>query len=110
MGPTGLVDEPGAGTPQPMMGATPTSDSFGGSVDVNDSVEENNCGLQYFDVERRPADVLLVLDRSGERQEAQKEYNKTENCDFLWFNGKGLTYCFSSFYRHPVNVLSYLIH
>lgn len=29
-----------------------------------------NCGLQTFDVMRRPADVLLVLDRSGSMQDA----------------------------------------
>jgi hypothetical protein len=31
--------------------------------------DENNCGLQFFDVVRRPADVLLVLDRSGSMRE-----------------------------------------
>ena len=30
---------------------------------------DTNCGLQFFDVERRPADVLLVLDRSGSMEE-----------------------------------------
>jgi hypothetical protein len=72
-GPTGLVNEPGQGTTQPAPGAEPGAGQFGGSVDVNDSVEENNCGLQYFDVERRPADVLLVLDRSGSMQDAPDE-------------------------------------
>lgn len=32
--------------------------------------DSSNCGLQYFDVERRPADVLLVLDRSASMQDA----------------------------------------
>jgi von Willebrand factor type A domain len=32
--------------------------------------DSSNCGLQYFDVERRPADVLLVLDRSGSMKDA----------------------------------------
>jgi len=34
------------------------------------SSEPGNCGLSYFDVERRPADVLLVLDRSGSMKDA----------------------------------------
>jgi hypothetical protein len=72
MGPTGLVDEPAPSTPQAATGAEPGSGQFGGSEDVDDGVEEN-CGLQYFDVERRPADVLLVLDRSGSMQDPPDE-------------------------------------
>jgi hypothetical protein len=34
------------------------------------SSDPGNCGLSYFHVERRPADVLLVLDRSGSMKDA----------------------------------------
>lgn len=74
-GPTGLVEEqPAPGTP-PGAGATPGTNpgQFGGADEVSNGVEENNCGLQYFDVERRPADVLLVLDRSASMQDAPDE-------------------------------------
>jgi hypothetical protein len=70
MGPTGLVEEPPQSMMTPTTGGNAGSGQFGGSEDVNNTVEENNCGLQYFDVERRPADVLLVLDRSASMQDA----------------------------------------
>jgi hypothetical protein len=73
MGPTGLVGEtPAPGAPPSGMGQNPDG-QFGGSEDVPESLEEDNCGLQYFDVERRPADVLLVLDRSASMQDAPDE-------------------------------------
>jgi len=78
MGPTGLVEEPPApGGSPPATGANPGSGQFGASDDVGGTVEENNCGLQYFDVERRPADVLLVLDRSASMQDAPDEDGST---------------------------------
>ncbi|MEY4544763.1 MAG: hypothetical protein RL685_958 [Pseudomonadota bacterium] len=36
---------------------------------ADSSQTARNCGLSTFDVERRPADVLLVLDRSGSMRE-----------------------------------------
>jgi von Willebrand factor type A domain len=51
----------GAGAPAPAQ--------FGTGAEVASSGDENNCGLQYFDVQRRPADVLLVLDRSASMQD-----------------------------------------
>ncbi|HTV19867.1 MAG TPA: vWA domain-containing protein [Polyangiaceae bacterium] len=71
-GPTGLVNDMPQGAPS-MPGATPNSGSGSGdfgSEDVSSGVDENNCGLQYFNVDRRPADVLLVLDRSASMQDA----------------------------------------
>jgi hypothetical protein len=68
-----VSDPPTPGAQPPGAGAGPGSGQFGGSEDVPESLEDDNCGLQYFDVERRPADVLLVLDRSASMQDAPDE-------------------------------------
>ena len=69
-------DEPAATGPRvESTGATPSASSTQGSTAqlLPDSPQMGgdsaNCGLQYFDVERRPADVLLVLDRSRSMQD-----------------------------------------
>jgi hypothetical protein len=46
-----------------------TPGQFAPNDEVASSIDDDNCGLQYFDVQRRPADVLLVLDRSGSMRE-----------------------------------------
>lgn len=51
-------------------GAGPGAGGPGGLLsDEEATPNETNCGLEFFDVERRPADVLLVLDRSGSMRE-----------------------------------------
>jgi von Willebrand factor type A domain len=53
--------------------SSPSSPGFqgGGQLLPDDQAppSDTNCGLQTFNVERRPADVLLVLDRSGSMRE-----------------------------------------
>jgi hypothetical protein len=55
---------------------TPSSSGTQGSTaqllpdEATGGGDSSNCGLQYFDVERRPADVLLVLDRSESMKDA----------------------------------------
>lgn len=69
-GPTGLVgDAPPNTAPTSGNGG---SGQFANPEDVS-TVEGDNCGLQFFAVERRPADVLLVLDRSASMQDAPDE-------------------------------------
>lgn len=67
--PGGLVPS----VPPPAMTSGPAPAGSPGSAGPfnpsSEVAEDSNCGLQYFDVERRPADVLLVLDRSGSMQE-----------------------------------------
>jgi len=36
--------------------------------------ESPQCGLQYFDLERKPADVLLLLDRSASQKDPPEDY------------------------------------
>jgi hypothetical protein len=61
----------GTGPEVESTGATPSPSSTQGSTAqlLPDAPQLGgdpaNCGLQYFNVERRPADVLLVLDRSA---------------------------------------------
>ncbi|MET0411444.1 MAG: vWA domain-containing protein [Polyangiaceae bacterium] len=57
---------PGASGGLPPAGSEGAAPGQFGSPEV---AAEGNCGLQYFDVQRRPADVLLVLDRSGSMEE-----------------------------------------
>jgi hypothetical protein len=35
---------------------------------------DTECGLQHFDLERKPADVLLLLDRSASQQDPPEDY------------------------------------
>lgn len=76
----GLITEGGGSDAPPSMGPS-TGSVQPGQFDPNDevasSVDADNCGLQYFDVQRRPADVLLVLDRSGSMREAPEGVGAT---------------------------------
>src|SRR5687768_2704132 len=68
----GQLTEGGGSDDTPSMAprtGAPTPGQFGPNEEVASSIDENNCGLQYFDVQRRPAEVLLVLDRSGSMRE-----------------------------------------
>jgi hypothetical protein len=47
----------------------PGSEQFTAPGDLATPGGDANCGLQTFPVARRPADMLLVLDRSGSMQE-----------------------------------------
>jgi hypothetical protein len=40
-----------------------------GTAGTGGEVDAGNCGLQYFDLERKPAEVLLLLDRSASMQD-----------------------------------------
>ncbi len=60
-------------------GATGGSSSGSGSggtisVESGGSAGATQCGLQYFDLERKPADVLLLLDRSASQQDPPEDY------------------------------------
>lgn len=57
----------GGGSQQP--GGSGSGGTSGLLPDDEDRPADMNCGLEFFDVERRPADVLLVLDRSGSMRE-----------------------------------------
>jgi hypothetical protein len=62
-------------------GASPASDRGGGGFTLSDAgagggvvtaptaTDANNCGFQHFDLARRPAELILVLDRSGSMRE-----------------------------------------
>jgi von Willebrand factor type A domain-containing protein len=84
----GCSSEAGSGSPvvpafvppAPTSGPAPTATAGGDRPEslgeapgqfnpAPEVADDSNCGLQYFDVQRRPADVLLVLDRSGSMQD-----------------------------------------
>lgn len=67
-----VPDAPGTAgsTGTPSGPNSPPSGQFAAPDDVSNNGEDPNCGLQYFDVVRRPTDVLLVLDRSASMQDA----------------------------------------
>ncbi|HKO92074.1 MAG TPA: vWA domain-containing protein [Polyangiaceae bacterium] len=52
---------------------SPGTEQFTSPDEAAASGSEANCGLQTFAVARRPADMLLVLDRSGSMQESPDE-------------------------------------
>jgi hypothetical protein len=69
------ADGAGPQLPAPGPSASPTQPSAANTAqllpdDAPPSAPAANCGLQTFDVMRRPADVLLVLDRSGSMRDA----------------------------------------
>src|SRR5688572_6278928 len=63
----GLLD-PGAGSSPAQPGAASTAQLLPAGEEASGAAQ--NCGLLTFDVQRRPADVLLVLDRSGSMQDS----------------------------------------
>jgi von Willebrand factor type A domain len=65
----GQLPEAGSDGRTPSEPAPAAPGQFDPSTEVVTNGEENNCGLQYFEVQRRPVNVLLVLDRSGSMRE-----------------------------------------
>jgi hypothetical protein len=67
-GPAPELVEPAPGSPSSAQpSAANTAQLLPDGADPSETMR--NCGLTTFDVERRPADVLLVLDRSGSMRE-----------------------------------------
>lgn len=66
-GETPTLNPGGGGSSDP--GGSGSGGTGGLLPDDEATPNEMNCGLEFFDVERRPADVLLVLDRSGSMRE-----------------------------------------
>jgi len=47
------------------------------SVETGGAAGSPQCGLQYFDLERKPADVMLLLDRSASQKDPPEDYVDT---------------------------------
>jgi hypothetical protein len=63
--PTGTEAAGGTGTEGPGGGFTLADAGGPGTVTAPTPTDANNCGFQRFDLARRPAELILVLDRSG---------------------------------------------
>jgi hypothetical protein len=86
-GPAGeAVGNNGGGSGDGAGGSIPTTGGTGGTagtipgsggtipVDGGGGSAANECGVRTFDLERRPAEVLLVLDRSFSTEEPPEDY------------------------------------
>jgi hypothetical protein len=70
-GAAGTAGLPPIGPAPPLPGSSPGQAGTGGLPPTGAAgmPVEHNCGLQTFDLVRKPADVLLVLDRSASMQD-----------------------------------------
>jgi hypothetical protein len=67
------------GTLPPLGGTSGTNGGTGGTIPTSGSAGTagNECGVQTFNLERKPAEVLLVLDRSASMKDPPEETTET---------------------------------